>query len=120
MKQVVPAGLVTAHKAGTVSFSAAWEPRSVTSDAFGAIEIVLPRGRGNFAATDFQGYIKQGWMLLSVHPEALAFQDRSQIMPSLSAAHMLRGEGEGWRRCPSRLVGLTAVPQAPPPPHPSM
>lgn len=87
----------------------------MTSDVFSAIEIVLPRGRGNFAATDFQGCIKQGWMLLSVHPEAWAFQDCSRIMPSLSAAHMLRREGEGWKRCPSRLVGLTAVPQAPPP-----
>lgn len=39
-----------------MSFSAAWEPRSATSDAFSAIiKIVLPWGRGNFAATDFHG-----------------------------------------------------------------
>ena len=93
-----------------MSFSAAWEPRSVTSDAFSTIEIVLRQGRGNFAATDFQGCIKQGWMLLSMPPEVLAVQGCSRIMPSLSAADMLRGEGEGWRRCPSCSVGLTAVP----------
>lgn len=119
-KQEVSVGPFTARKPGTRVILCGVGHRDHSFQRLQCCRNFSPLRWGNFAATDspvcsvLGPASNRAGCSFPCLQEALAVQGRSRIAPSLSAAAALRREGEGWRRCPSRSVGLTAAPQAPP------